>query len=264
MTEPERLETAQPREQEPVTNQFAVGYVPGVMPGKWFRRWEERRHKPALSQYPVRADSWREALTSGEIKACFVRLEWEDRDPSLEELREEFRAVALYEELQVVVLDKDHILTVAETLTTAELTAESEPQKKPATDEADMAVELTAAGVGPVILPMSVARLHHRKDVTYRELTDAPTIPWCSCGRRISATRTRPRSSSSSVSCVVAAPTAVATPRPARTKKHKKTRKRNSSPVPNSAEAERGPREQKRRRRARMPDDAALVSFVRF
>lgn len=177
MTEPERLETVQPREQEPVTNQFAVGYVPGVMPGKWFRRWEDRRHKPALSQYPVRADSWREALTSGEIKACFVRLEWEGQDPSLEELRQEFRAVALYEELQVVVLDKDHILTVAETLTTDELTAESEPQKKPVTDEADMAVELTAAGVGPVILPMSVARLHHRKDVTYRELTDAPTIP---------------------------------------------------------------------------------------
>ena len=44
-------------------------------------------------------------------------------------------------------------------------------------DDAGMAVELTAAGVGPVILPMSLARLHHRKDVTYRELTDAPTIP---------------------------------------------------------------------------------------
>ena len=177
MTEPERLETAQPREQEPVTNQFAVGYVPGVMPGKWFRRWEDRRHKPALSQYPVRADSWREVLTTGGIKACFVRLNWEERDPGLDELRQDFRAVALYEELLVVVLDKDHILTVAETLTTAELRAESEPQKKPATDQADMAVELTAAGVGPVILPMSVARLHHRKDVTYRELTDAPTIP---------------------------------------------------------------------------------------
>lgn len=177
MTEPELPEAAQSREHEPVTNQFAVGYVPGVMPGKWFRRWEDRRHKPALSQYPVRADSWRESLTNGEIKACFVRLNWEDRDPSLDELRQDFRAVALYEELQVAVLDKDHILTVAETLTTEELNTESAPQQRPATDDAEMAVELTAAGVGPVILPMSVARLHHRKDVTYRELTDAPTIP---------------------------------------------------------------------------------------
>ena len=177
MTEPEPSETPQPPAEGSAREEFAVGYVPGVMPGKWFRRWEDRRHKPALSQYPVRADSWREALTNGEIKACFVRLNWEDQDPSVEELRQDFRAVALYEELQVAVLDKDHILTVAETLTTDELMAESEPQKKPAADEAEMAVELTAAGVGPVVLPMSVARLHHRKDVTYRELMDAPTIP---------------------------------------------------------------------------------------
>ncbi|WP_431813729.1 LysR family transcriptional regulator substrate-binding protein [Kocuria sp. cx-455] len=177
MTEPQLPETAQPSEHQPVRDRFAIGYVPGVMPGKWFRRWEDRRHTPVLHQYLVRADGWREALTSGEIKACFVRLNWEDQDPSVEELREEFRAVALYEELQVAVLDRDHILTVAETLTTGELTAESEPQARPRTDDADMAVELTAAGVGPVILPMSVARLHHRKDVTYRELTDAPTVP---------------------------------------------------------------------------------------
>lgn len=177
MTEPDAAQAPLTPEQATAHDQFAVGYVPGVMPGKWFRRWEDRRHKPALSQYPVRADSWQEALTNGEIKACFVRLEWEDQDPSLVEVRQDFRAVALYEELQVAVLDQDHILTVAETLTTNELTAESEPQKKPATDEAEMAIELTAAGVGPVILPMSVARLHHRKDVTYRELTDAPTIP---------------------------------------------------------------------------------------
>lgn len=177
MIEPEFPETVQSPEHQQVRGQFAVGYVPGVMPGKWFRRWEDRRHKPSLSQHPVRADGWRKALTNGEIKACFVRLNWEDQDPDVEELREEFRAVALYEELQVAVLDQDHILTVAETLTMGDLTAESEPQARPRTDEAEMAVELAAAGVGPVVLPMSVARLHHRKDVTYRELTDAPTVP---------------------------------------------------------------------------------------
>ena len=178
MTESDLPEAAQPHTHDPEEeDQFAVGYVPGVMPGKWFRRWEERRHKPVLSQQQFRADDWREALTNGDIKACFVRLDWEEQDPSLEELRQNFRAVALYEELQVAVLDQDHILTVAESLTTDELKAESTPQEKPATDDAGMAVELTAAGVGPVILPMSLARLHHRKDVTYRELTDAPTIP---------------------------------------------------------------------------------------
>jgi hypothetical protein len=33
------------------------------------------------------------------------------------------------------------------------------------------AVETVAAGTGIVIVPMSVARLHHRKDVTYRPVT---------------------------------------------------------------------------------------------
>ena len=27
---------------------FTVGYVPGVMPGKWFDRWRERRMHPVL------------------------------------------------------------------------------------------------------------------------------------------------------------------------------------------------------------------------
>ena len=38
------------------------------------------------------------------------------------------------------------------------------------------AVETVAAGTGIVILPMSVARLHHRKDVVTRPVVDlAPT-----------------------------------------------------------------------------------------
>jgi DNA-binding transcriptional LysR family regulator len=36
------------------------------------------------------------------------------------------------------------------------------------------AVETVATGTGVVILPMSVARLHHRKDVVHREVTDLP------------------------------------------------------------------------------------------
>ena len=36
------------------------------------------------------------------------------------------------------------------------------------------AVELVAAGVGLLVVPQSLARLHHRKDLTYRPVTDAP------------------------------------------------------------------------------------------
>jgi hypothetical protein len=35
------------------------------------------------------------------------------------------------------------------------------------------AVETVAAGVGIVVLPMSVARLHNRKDVVHRPVSDA-------------------------------------------------------------------------------------------
>ena len=36
------------------------------------------------------------------------------------------------------------------------------------------AIELVAAGVGLLLVPQSLARLHHRKDLTYRPVTDAP------------------------------------------------------------------------------------------
>jgi DNA-binding transcriptional LysR family regulator len=36
------------------------------------------------------------------------------------------------------------------------------------------AIETVATGTGIVIVPMSVARLHHRKDVVHREVTDLP------------------------------------------------------------------------------------------
>ena len=37
------------------------------------------------------------------------------------------------------------------------------------------AVEVVASGTGIVLLPMSVARLHHRKDVLHRPVTDLAT-----------------------------------------------------------------------------------------
>ena len=36
------------------------------------------------------------------------------------------------------------------------------------------AVEVVASGTGVLIVPMSIARLHHRKDTVYRPVTDLP------------------------------------------------------------------------------------------
>ena len=161
----------------PNSGEFIVGYVPGVMPGKWFVRWRERGLHPALTDVLVPAANWRAVLHDDAVTACFVRLGWAPGDPSLEEVRVTHNAVHLYDELQVAVLSTDDVLTVLDSLTLAQLTEESRPQPHADIDDAAMSVELAAAGAGPVVLPMSVARLHARKDVTFLPLTDAPSVP---------------------------------------------------------------------------------------
>ena len=38
-------------------------------------------------------------------------------------------------------------------------------------------MDLVAVGIGVLIVPQSLARLHHRKDLIYRPITDAPGCP---------------------------------------------------------------------------------------
>ncbi len=89
----------------------------------------------------------------------------------------------------MVVVPKDHLITAAEEVTLADLADEvlfhplddvfdwdsppGEPSfERPATTPD--AVELVAAGVGLLIVPQSLARLYHRRDLTYRPVVDAP------------------------------------------------------------------------------------------
>jgi DNA-binding transcriptional LysR family regulator len=100
--------------------------------------------------------------------------------------------IPLYAETTVVVVPTDHVLTAADTVTVADL--DGEPMLWPLDDVVAWAeapgapvdhrpettaeaVELVAAGVGALIVPQSLARLHHRKDLTYRPVADAPTCP---------------------------------------------------------------------------------------
>ncbi|WP_285590622.1 LysR substrate-binding domain-containing protein [Actinomycetospora sp. NBRC 106378] len=143
--------------------------------------WGERR-----PQVPFELDLATTAevvarIRGGELDAGLVRLPI-DRDG--------LHAIPLYTEATVVVVPKDHVVTAADeatlddladeivqrprddTLTWAERpgrAAESDP------DTTADAIELVAAGVGVLVLPLSLARLHHRRDLTHRPLTDAPT-----------------------------------------------------------------------------------------
>ncbi|MFG3023497.1 LysR family substrate-binding domain-containing protein [Streptomyces sp. NPDC048254] len=162
------------------TPSFRLAYVPGVTPAKWVRIWNERLPDIPLRLHQVTAAEASDMLRAGDADAGFVRLPVD---------RTFFSAIPLYTEATVVVVPKDHVITAAEEVTLADLADEvllhplddvfdwdappGEPAfERPATTED--AVELVAAGVGLLVVPQSLARLHHRRDLTYRPLTDAP------------------------------------------------------------------------------------------
>ncbi|MEU0968207.1 LysR family substrate-binding domain-containing protein [Streptomyces sp. NPDC005917] len=162
------------------TPSFRLAYVPGVTPAKWARIWNERLPDIPLSLHQVTAAEASDMLRAGDADAGFVRLPVD---------RTFLSAIPLYTETTVVVVPKDHVITAAEEVTVADLADEvlfhplddvfdwdappGEPAfERPATTED--AVELVAAGVGLLVVPQSLARLYHRRDLTYRPLTDAP------------------------------------------------------------------------------------------
>ncbi|MET8244173.1 LysR family substrate-binding domain-containing protein [Streptomyces sp. NPDC005202] len=159
---------------------FRLAYVPGVVPAKWVRIWNERLPDVPLTLVQVPAAEASDVLRSGEADAGIVRLPVD---------RSVFSAIPLYTETTVVVVPKDHLVTAVDEVSVEDLADEvvfhplddvlgwerppAEPAfERPATT-AD-AVELVAAGVGLLVVPQSLARLHHRGDLTYRPVVDAP------------------------------------------------------------------------------------------
>lgn len=151
-----------------------------MTPTKWVRIWNERLPDIPLALLQVTATEAFGVLRDRGADAGFVRLPVDDTDLS---------AIPLYTETTVVVIPKDHVVAAVEEVTCEDLADEvvlhplddtlgwerppGEPAfERPATT-AD-AIELVAAGIGLLVVPQSLARLHHRKDLTYRPVTDAP------------------------------------------------------------------------------------------
>jgi DNA-binding transcriptional LysR family regulator len=155
-------------------------YVPGVMPDKWVRVWNERHPDVplALTQVPAGAAAGR--LLDGDADAGLVRLPVD---------RTVLSAIPLYTEQTVGVVPQDHLVTAVDEVSPEDLSDDivlhplddvldwENPPGRPALERpattAD-AIELVAAGIGVLIVPLSLARLHHRKDLTHRPLKDAP------------------------------------------------------------------------------------------
>ena len=125
-------------------------------------------------------------LRGGDLHMCFVRLPVD---------REGLHLIPLYDEQPVVVVASEHPVAAYDEIDVADLADEhllQDPDDVPewrdvATEVADgtrypvpamtlrQAVESVAADAGIVIVPMSLARLHHRKDVAAVPVTGVPT-----------------------------------------------------------------------------------------
>ncbi|GCD20473.1 substrate-binding domain-containing protein [Cellulomonas algicola] len=160
---------------------FRVLVVPGVNPDRWLRVWRERLADVPLELVVVEPPDAEPALRAGDADVAILRLPV-DRDA--------LSAIPLYTEETVVVAARDHVFSVAEEVAPGDLADETvvrpdddlvgwtdapgEPfAGGPVATTAD-AVDLVAAGIGVVLLPLSVARLHHRRGLVSRPVTDAP------------------------------------------------------------------------------------------
>ena len=156
---------------------FRVGFVSGATPDKWVGIWRKRHPREPLELVPVEQGEQEVALRAGDLDMCLVRLPVD---------REGLHLIPLYDELPVAVVGKEHLVTVVEEVSLADLDEEQlvlphDSGWTPAAEQLTWppmslrdAVEVVASGTGVVIVPMSVARLHHRKDTAYRTVADLP------------------------------------------------------------------------------------------
>lgn len=140
-----------------------VGFVPGVEPDRFLRRWKESSPSAWLELVPVPVGRQDEALAQGEVDMCFVRLPLAD-DSAL-------HLVRLWEERPVAVVGEENVLSLLEQVTAEDLAGETALPPLDPDDAADRVV-VAATGVGYAPMPLSLARLHHRKDTVQVPVAD--------------------------------------------------------------------------------------------
>jgi DNA-binding transcriptional LysR family regulator len=160
---------------------FVLGAIPGATPGGWIDAWRERMPQTELELRALPVSDQRAQLLEGDLDAALVRLPIN---------RDGLSVIPLYDEVAVVVCSAESHLTAAEELTADDLAGEilivpgDDVLRMPVPgtvaasfappEDTAQAIATVAAGVGIVIVPMSLARLHRRKDAAYRPLRDAP------------------------------------------------------------------------------------------
>jgi DNA-binding transcriptional LysR family regulator len=161
-------------------DRLRIAFVPGVTPDKWARVWRGRHPDIRLELVPIEEEQQRAVLDDGTADLVLARLPIDRDRPT------PLHCVVLYEERPVVVAGLEHFVAAADEVTTDDLADEQLvlPERsgwRPTAAQLDFpsmtakdAIEVAAAGTSVVVLPMAIARLHHRKDVLHRPVVDQP------------------------------------------------------------------------------------------
>ena len=162
---------------------LTLGYVPGGTPAKWARNWAERHPEVPLRLCAVTAAEAAAKVRAGIVDVAVLRLPTDTSGLAV---------IALYDETTVAVVPTDHVFNAVDAITTSDL--DGEPILLPLDDvvawagapgipighrpeTTEEAMELVATGIGVLVVPQSLARHHHRRDLVFRPITDAPTCP---------------------------------------------------------------------------------------
>lgn len=167
-----------------------VVFAPGVVPGKWFSRFDER------------IDGWQAAgaqsddplahVISGAADIGIVRFPGEGWEGGVgggdfagvpdigerEMLRHDLHRVRLYEEQPGVAVPKEHALEALgdqESATSEDLEDEMVLYRGVAPGKVRENLDVVAANVGCVIAPRPLLRSINRRGVVHRSFSDAPT-----------------------------------------------------------------------------------------
>lgn len=179
-------DAAPPAVEEPRT--FRLGVIPGATPGKWVDAWKQRMPRVEIELVPLAVATQRAHLdpdAAERVDAAIVRLPIARSD--------DLHVIPLYAEVPVVVASADSHLMAADELAAEDLVGEvlitpaddvlgplDLPTVAPTFAQVETtadAIATVASGVGIVIVPMSLARMHHRKGVDHRPLVGGRTSP---------------------------------------------------------------------------------------
>ncbi|MFD2768948.1 LysR substrate-binding domain-containing protein [Cellulomonas phragmiteti] len=171
--------------------------MPGTSPDRWARVWRERLPDDPLEVVHAPPGEAVAAVLAGTVHAAVLRLPPVGVDPPPAGLSATtpststgWAVVPLWTEQSVVVVRKDHVLTVVDQVDVADLAGETllvpgddvlgwSPPGVEELEVPDVATgaDLAAQGAGVLLVPHSLARLHDRRGTAVRVVPDAPGSP---------------------------------------------------------------------------------------